>query len=462
MFLARVLEQETMGLYFIALMVVFLLKIVSDIGVDLAFVKQYPEESDEGKINLLRSGFAIRTVSCTVVSIIYLLIERSGAISFINDIAHVTTLTLVMYWMHSFRELILRLLQAEQLFPVYAGVQVLAAILKALLVLIMVLTLSNQISVNMVLLVEAIAFAASIVYAAVRIREKLVAALTAKFQGGVALLKFGYPLYLNALLNLGNEKVSQYIVAGFGGPITMALFGVAERLSDAGTRLFESFANVYYPSQTENFANNDKAKATDMAVQSLMWVSFVLACAIVGFTILREPVMKIIFSDKYVSAANAAAMFFGVLLLRSTQTLMGYFGVAAGLKFLPVRVSTVSSIFNIATCFIAFKMYGYQGAIAALLATQLLMNFLYHHWLDKAGFPINVKPALTICAICIGAVILTYLLGEDFFLTLFIFPAFVFACLLVLPALKADLFGFIGKAKTTIQNRTSGDNTRKA
>jgi len=169
MFLARVLDEVTMGLYFIALMVVFLLKIVSDIGVDLAFVKQYPEESEEGKSSLLRSAFAIRTISCTIVSIIYVLVEHSGAVSFINDIAHVTALTLTMYWMHSFRELLLRLLQAEQIFTVYAGVQVLAAILKALLVL--VLLAFNEVTVNMVLLVEALAFAASIGYASVRIHD---------------------------------------------------------------------------------------------------------------------------------------------------------------------------------------------------------------------------------------------------------------------------------------------------
>lgn len=460
MFLARVLDQETMGLYFIALMVVFLLKIVSDIGVDLAFVKQYPEENDEGKSNLLRSAFAIRAISCTVVSIIYVLVEQSGKVSFINDIAHVTALTLAMYWMHSFRELLLRLLQAEQIFTVYAGVQVLAAILKALLVL--VLLAFNDVTVNMVLLVEAFAFAASICYAGVRIRDKLTTAFKAKFQGGGNLLKFGYPLYLNALLNLGNEKVSQYIVAGFGGPITMAFFGIAERLSDAGTRLFESFANVYYPSQTGHFANNEKDKATNMAVQSLMWVGFVIGSAIVGFTILREPVIELFFTDKYLSTANAAAMFFGVLLLRSTQTLMGYFGVAAGLKFLPVRVSMVSSVFNIIACFIMFKMYGYQGAIAALLVTQLLMNILYHHWLGKAGFPINVKPVLTICALCIIAVVLTYAFGNYFFLTLFIFPAFVVACLFALPTLKTDLFGFLEKAFAFVKNKTSGNHTKQA
>ena len=454
------LDQKTMGLYFIALMVVFLLKIVSDIGVDLAFVKQYPEENEQGKSNLLRSAFAIRTFSCTIVSIIYLLVEHSGIVSFINDIAHVTTLTLAMFWLHSFRELLLRLLQAEQIFTTYAGVQVLAAILKALLVL--TLLLVSDVTVNMVLMIEVFAFAASITFAVTRIRDKLTAAATAKFQGGGHLLKFGYPLYLNALLNLGNEKVSQYIVAGFGGPVTMAFFGIAERLADAGTRLFESFANVYYPAQTSNFANNDKLRATDMAVQSLMWVSFILASAIVAFTIIREPVIELFFTEKYLSAANAAAMFFGVLLLRSTQTLMGYYGVAAGLKFLPVRVSIVSSVFNIITCFIAFKTYGYQGAIAAMLATQLLMNILYHYWLGKAGFPINVKPVLTIGVICVVAVILTYLLGNYFILTLFIFPAFVASCLMALPALKFDLFDFMTKAMTFVQSKSSGSKIRKA
>ena len=454
------LDEETMGLYFISLMVVFLLKIVSDIGVDLAFVKQYPEESEQGKSSLLRSAFAIRTVSCTIVSVIYLLVEQSAKVSFINDIAHVTALTLTMYWMHSFRELLLRLLQAEQIFTVYAGVQVMAAILKALLVLF--LLAFNDVTVSMVLLVEALAFAASIAYAAARIRDKLSRALKTRFEGGKTLLRFGYPLYLNALLNLGNEKVSQYIVAGFGGPITMAFFGIAERLSDAGTRLFESFANVYYPSQTGHFANNEKGTATNMAVQSLMWVSFVIASAIVGFTILREPVIEIFFTEKYLSAANAAAMFFGVLLLRSTQTLMGYFGVAAGLKFLPVRVSIVSSVFNIITCFIMFKAYGYQGAIAALLITQLLMNVLYHYWLGKAGFPIDVKPVLIICAVCIISVILTYALGNHFFLSLFIFPVFIIACIWALPTLKKDLFGFLEKAILFAQNKTSDKRTRKA
>ena len=462
MFLARVLEETQMGLYFIALMVVFLLKILSDIGVDLAFVKQYPGETETGQSNLLRSAFTIRAASCTFISILYVMLENSGRVSFINDISHVTVLVLAMYWLHSFRELLLRLLQAEKIFQVFAAVQVLAAVVKAGLVLVLFLIEEvTEVTVKMVLVVEVCAFAISISYAALRIKDKLVSASKAKFKGGFELLKFGYPLYANALLNLGNEKVSQYIVAGFGGPLTMAFYGIAERLSDAGTRLFESFANVYYPSQTGNFANNERQLAIRTAERSLMWVSFVISSVIVGFTILREPVMTIFFTAKYLSAANAAAMFFGVLLLRSTQTLMGYFGVAAGMKFLPVRVSTVSSVFNILLCFTMFKLFGYQGAIAALLLTQLLMNILYYMWLRRAGLTLEISPVITICSACIISVALTFWSGS-LLLSLFIFPFFVAICLWALPDLRQDLFEFTRKAMKLIKNKIDGADTGTA
>jgi O-antigen/teichoic acid export membrane protein len=459
MFLARILEKETMGLYFIAVMVTFLLKLLSDLGVDLAFVKQYPEESDQGRNQLLRSAIAIRVLSCTAVSALYVLIENSGIISFINLIADVTLLTLVLYWMHSFRELILRLLQAEQQFGVYAGTQVLAALLKAALVLCLLLV--TDVTVKHVLSIEIIAFLASILYAAGRTRDRLTAALREKFKGGKEILKFGYPLYLNALLNLGNERVSQYIVAGFGGPLAMAYFGIAERLSDAGTRLFESFVNVYYPTQTRYFADENSAEAKTFANRSLLWISFIICSGIVAFAILREPVIKIFFTEKYISVADAATMFFAVLLLRSLQTLMGYFGVAAGEKFLPVKVSLVSSVFNVILCYLFFKWYGYQGAIAALVLTQLLMNFLYFFWLNRAGFKLDLTPVALNVLLCLGATAVVFFLSNHFALSMVVFPVFVIACLIATPSLRSDLQLAAGKLVTSFNARFYPD-TKKA
>lgn len=430
---------------------------LSDLGIDLAFVKQYPEQTDTGKSQLFKSAIAIRLISCVIVSALYVLVERSGMVSFVNDISHLTTLTLVLYWLHSFRELILRLLQAEQYFSVYAGVQVLAAVIKA--TLIVALTLLDYPSVTAVLLIESFAFAISILFAMFKIRETLVAVLKTRFSGGMTMLRFGYPLYLNAVLNLGNEKVSHYIVAGLGGPVTMAFFGIAEKLSEAGTRLFEAFANVYYPSQAENFANNQINKAKTLAEQSMLWVTFVITSGIVGFTILREPVMTLLFGDTYLSAANAAALFFAVLLFRSLQTLMGYFGVTAGYKFLPVKVSLISSVFNIALCWFMFKSYGYQGAIAALVLTQILMNFLYHFWLSKSGHNLNVLPVIKLLVACIISVGLIYALNGKILLAIFIFPLFVCTSLLLVPTLRGDINLILGKGMHLFSNRQNSAST---
>jgi O-antigen/teichoic acid export membrane protein len=437
--------------------VAFLLKMLSDLGVDLAFVKQYPEQTDEAKPGLFKSAILIRLISCTVVSAFYVLLERSGAIPFINDISHLTALTLVLYWLHSFRELLLRLLQAEQVFSVYAGVQVLAAVVKASLVI--ALTLFDYASVSAVLVVESFAFAVSILFATVKIRTLLSAALRTGQSGATQILKFGYPLYLNAVLNLGNEKVSNYIVAGLGGPVTMAFFGIAEKLAEAGTRLFEAYVNVYYPSQAENFANSRTDRAESLAQQSMLWVTFVITSAIVGFTILREPVMTLLFGATYQSAANAAALFFVVLLFRSLQTLMGYFGVTAGYKFLPVKVSLISSVFNIALCLMLFKSHGYQGAIAAMAMTQILMNFLYYFWLRRAGYKFAVLPVIKLLVAGLACVIMVYLLNDNLLLSLFVFPLFIGLCLLLVPALRQDILLLLGKAGEMLAARRNQAST---
>jgi O-antigen/teichoic acid export membrane protein len=459
MFLARLLDAHALGLYFIALMMVFLLKILSDAGIDLAFVKQYQDKNQRGKSCLIFSAFTFRTISCIAVSSLYLLVESTRTISFLNDISDVTALTLTMFWMHACRELILRLLQAERHFSAYATVQVIAALLKALLIF--SLFALDDVTVGTVLKVEIFAFVVSIVFAAYSTRGLLRNALKSNLRGGKALLLFGYPLYLNALLALSTEKATQYIVAALGGPVVVAFYGISERLADAGRRLFESFANVYYPSQAENFAQENKKKATTLAEQSILWVAFVICSVIVSFAILRNPLIELIFTADYLSAANAAVGFFGVLLLRSTQILMGYFGVTAGLIFLPIRVSFYSGIVNLALCLVLFKTYGYEGAVAALLATQLLMNILYRHWLAKAGLPIDVKPSLTIVMFCVISVVFIFVMAERFYLTLFIFPLFVFTCLWSHPALATGLKSITEQARLHLRHKAAGKSTQQ-
>ena len=150
--------------------------------------------------------------------------------------------------------------------------------------------------------------------------------------------------------------------------------------------------------------------------------------------------------------------FIAVLLFRSLQTLMGYFGVTAGHKFLPVKVSLVSSVFNVALCLFLFKSHGYEGAIAALVLTQLLMNFLYYYWLSRAGLTLSIMSTVKLCIACVLAVSLVYYFNGNWGVALSIFPLYVGVCLLLAPALRGDLYTMIEKGSshfTARQKRAS-------
>ena len=72
MVLIRMLDKVSMGAYFIALIVMMLLVLLSDMGVDLALVKKYPEEDETGRASLVFSAFILRICVCAFFSVLFL------------------------------------------------------------------------------------------------------------------------------------------------------------------------------------------------------------------------------------------------------------------------------------------------------------------------------------------------------------------------------------------------------
>lgn len=435
--LIRMLDEHMMGVYFIVVLIAHLLVLVSDFGIELALVKKFPEESRWGQASLLRLAFLLRVAACSVVSLIFVALLASGTVAMLRDVAPVAMLTLVFYWLHSFRGLQLRVLQAEKQFGAYAGTQALAAALKVVFVL-MLLPLEG-IGVGHVVAAETLSLLCSVVYAAHAMRRHLAAALRARAADIRGLVAFGFPLYLNALVGLGNVRVSSYIVAAMGGPVAIAFFSVADRLAEACRRLFAAFVNVYLPMQTNLVAASEIDQAKQLASRSMLWIAFIISGITLAFAIVREPVFVVLFTSKYVAAADAAVMFFGVLLLYAVQALMGYFAVANGHNYFPVKVSLISSVFNIAATLWLFSLYGYEGAAASLILTQALICALYYIWLRQAGLKLDVVPvAVVVVFLCLGLAWAFVFTGSLLIAGLAL-PAFAAAALVFVAPLRADI-----------------------
>lgn len=451
MVLIRVLDEYAMGVYFAAFITLALLVLVCDFGIDMAFLKLYPEYAEEDRKRLIGAAVVLRLAACALFSILFLTavsVSDAGVLEYLSNLA---LLILIFFLQQSVRSLFLRILQAEKMFTHFALIPVTAAFLK--LAFVASLLLFEDVGVHHVLLIENATFAVSLAYALIILRKKLAEATTTSSREIRALFMFGWPLYLNALLNLGNQRVSNYIVAALGGPIALAFFSVAERLSDAGARVYSSFTNVYLPIQTSLFAKPDVEGAKALASRSLLWTTAVIGFGVVAFAIIREPITVLLFTERYASVADPTVMFLIVLLFRALQVLLGYFGVAAGLNFLPIRVSLISSVFNIAYVLILFNWYGYAGAIAALIATQALMAVLYALWLRKAGFGVDIRATLGLLAICAGALAWVYAMDGSILLGALALPAIVLLAQALLPAFRADLSLAVAKAREMAQRR---------
>jgi len=449
MIIARILDQSEMGVYFIVLMLCFFLKLIADLGTDIAFTKQYPEEDYKGKNSLFFNTFYLKIFFCIVVTICFLLIQHLGAIEFLTQYTLFNHWILILFLLHSLREFLLRTLQSDHRYSTYAQTLVLSAATKTALLLILLNT--EEFNFSIVFLIEVTAIAISFAHAVISLKDRFSYIPSFRFNAIKRLLFFGFPVYLNSLLNLGNEKVSEYIVAVSGGPLSVANFGVASRLAEAGTHLFSAFSNVYLPYQSENFANSKYEAATKLANQAVVWICFICTTAIVAFSLWREPIINLLFTEKYSMVANAALLFFGVLLFRSLHSVLGYFAIAAGYKYLPMKISCVSSIFNIILSLYLFRQFGYQGAIAAVLLTQVVMYILYCLYLNHSGFSIRIRQALTIISVCLITLGLVEISKISTYLNLFVLPLFLLSLLLLVPQLRVEsAMLYLKLAKTSI------------
>jgi O-antigen/teichoic acid export membrane protein len=378
----------------------------------------------------------IRLTVLVAMSIGYWLLATNTNLSMVRDTVPVILPLLSLFWLHSFRGLLLSLLQSEKLFAEYAAALLIAAALKPVLVL--ALAFMTSMTVWLVLLVENVSLLISILFVGWRKRSYLADVLRARARGAKELFAFSLPIYLHALVDIGSERASHYIVAAQGGPIAIANFSVAAQLASAGRRAFDAFANVYLPTQTSNFANSDAEAAKDLANRSMLWITFIFATGIGTFAVIRTEVVMILFTARYVGVADMMVFFMVALVFRSLQVLMGYFSVAAGYNYFPIRISAVSSVFNISLTWLLIHQYGYQGAVIAIVVTQALIGVAYYISLLGVGYHLAVGPVVVVLAYFAG--MLAWVLHTDsLFLAALAVPAFLSASVITLPTLRNDL-----------------------
>lgn len=396
MLLTRFVEKDILGLYFLAMALVQVLKVVSGLGLDLTLTRLAAASDRDTTRNALASTIAIRVAALIVVSLIFFAAARLVLHLFDDRLDDFVVAIVVLFAFTSFEELFLNLMQGVRQFKGYAFVQVFSAASRVLLLVIF----RNQLGLQMLLYIEIVSVLTAFLAQLFMTRGLLKGLGRQNVTGQEVrgLTKFSAPLYSNNILTLIYDRASEFLIGSMLGPASVAAYEVAFKIPDGFMRLFNSFVVVYFPSLSNLFGRGKKDDARRMINVSLVLLSVgILFLVLVAFLFANEIVVTL-FSAQYADAAPAFAFLMLTFFLRATANIMGYSLVAAGHASAPVKANIVGVIVNIASSVVLIRIFGYIGAVYSLVLMNATSQVIYTVLLNRAGLPVNLheylKPVL--------------------------------------------------------------------
>jgi len=427
MLMTRYMPKEDFGIYLLILLVVHALKILSGLGLDLTLVKFVVNDDIAENNKTFWVIVLVRFAQLMLISILfyslgkYLLPHLDQRL---NDyIIYIPLIVILM----SYRELFFFLLQGLRQFKRYAVIQVLSAFTKFLLITAFLLW--SGLSVTRLLYVEILTYFLSVIVQLVFIPRYFLKFSHWDSQMFNALLKFGIPLYLNNILTYARERISMILIAAFLNPVSVAYFGVAQKLPEAFARMFKSFIIVYFPNLSKFFSEGKTREARDLLNYSLILSTTVISALVLISFLFKEEIVVLIFSEQYRDAATAFSILVLSFCFFAVSSLMGYSLVSAGYPAVPAKVNSVITLLNFGLSVVLIPKYQYMGAVYAILMMNVSSLIFYSYYLKKIGIRVDqlqyFKPIFAAVVISAGVYIFSV---ESILLKILLIAVFTAFC----------------------------------
>jgi len=381
--MTRLVSKEDLGLYFLASASINLLVNLGGLGLDLALVRFVSGVDAQVRRQTFASVIAVRALGLMTVGVVFYLAGELVLSFFDQRLDPYVFLIIVLFFVNSLRELFLHLIQGIQRFKQYAVVQILSASSRVILLIV----LAGSLDLATLLHIDIVALCLSLLFELFVARDFLkglsVRSLSREALGTVS--RFSAPLYFNNLLTFAYNRSSVFLIGTFLTPISVAAYGIAQKIPDACMRLFRSFIVVYFPNVSELFAQDKRPAARKVMNHSLILTSTLIVFVVLITFLLREEIAVLMFSEEYAEISLALAFLMLNFSLHAISNVMGYSLVSAGNAMAPVRTNVVASAVNIGSGIVLIQRFGYMGAVYALLLMNITSQILYYLQLRRMG-----------------------------------------------------------------------------
>jgi PST family polysaccharide transporter len=380
--MTRYVSKDMLGMYFLALAVVQVLKIISGLGLDLTLAKSVSGASRQLQQDTVASIVAVRFISITSIGLIFYTAGRFLLPLFDVRLTDYVAIMILLLALTSYRDLFLGLMQGIQQFKAYAIVEVLSALTRVVLLIVF----HDRLSLKGLLYIEIVSQLVEVLLQLFAMRT-LLRSLSRKNISRDCLQSLGRfttPLYVNNLLAVIHDRGNVFLIGAFLSPVSVAAFEVALKVPDGFMRLFNSFIVVYFPSLSNLFAKGKQDDAKRIMNSSLTLLSAGIIFLVLIAFLFADEIVLALFSKEYLDVSLAFALLMLNFCLRAISNILGYSLVSAGYSSAPVKANIIAVTLNIASSLILIQMFGYLGAIYSLLLMNLTTQIIYEVLLSQA------------------------------------------------------------------------------
>lgn len=411
MIMTRYVSKEDFGIYVLIIVAVNFFNLLGGLGLELTMVKWIASGKEEERNYILYPVLRLRALSLIFIGALFFFTGKLLLSIYDPRLIKYIPLIVGIFIFANFRDLFYNLLQGLNRFIHYASVNIISAIFRFTVVL--VVALLNKLNIETLIYLELLFTVVSVILQSVVIPFKKLLNKPKTSETYKRIIKFSLPLYMTNMVVFFNGRVNIFIIGAYLNAASIALFDVASKIPQAMRRLLKSFIIVYFPNLSKLFSKDDSKTAVTLMGKSLNVLSLVMMFVVIIAFLFREEIVVLLFSAKYTASAMAFAVLVFNVYLRALADLMGYSFVPAGYPKVSAIVNTIGSVVSITCSILLIPIYGFIGAAYSLLIMNTISIALYYSFLRKYHISPRVKEFIAPLLMLFVAIGIYYLAGID-------------------------------------------------
>lgn len=407
---ARVISEQQLGLYYIALSVVYMLDAFTSLGLPISATKFIASAADDDERERTANTFVTFRLATTLLAMIVITVITLVARSLFPEELSPTLLylTIIFFGLRGVENLLNHALQGFKKFNELSVIQAGASILNSVLAIVFLVVF--EWGVEGLLLAWIFSLIATVLarYFVMPIRKRLMIDrdLVRK------VVPFGLPLQGNDILTFIFQKADVLFLTILSGPTAVAFLEIASRIPSNIERLYQVLNSVYLPHMSEVFAGDRHKDAVNLLNYVLRLTTFLTMSAAVVVAMFQEELTVIIFSETYRASAPALGLLMISVGIGVANMVLDVGLIAKGRPIYMPIISIIDTVTVVGAGLVLISLFGFMGAVYAKVIANAVSNAASTFFLHREGITVWLWHYLKPLAYLVGLYAANMLLGD--------------------------------------------------